>query len=78
MSSTALAHWAGARAAADALAVSEKTLYRWRCLGLLKPGIHYRRKIPVSNSPILYDLAAVEAAMREASARDPRFLEVAA
>jgi len=78
MSSTALAHWAGARATADALAVSEKTLYRWRCLGLLKPGTHYRRKIPASNSPVLYDVAAVEAAMREATARDPRFLEVAA
>jgi hypothetical protein len=76
MPTQTLAHWASSRNAADALAVSEKTLYRWRCIGLLKPGIHYRRKFPAGNSPFLYDLRAVEAAMREATARDPRFLEM--
>ena len=73
-----LAHWASSRSAAAALAVSEKTLYRWRCIGLLKPGIHWRRKFPAGNSPIVYDLVATEAAMRQATARDPRFLEVSA
>ena len=74
--STQHAYWASSRIAADALAVSEKTLYRWRCLGLLKPGIHWRRKFPATNSPLLYDLHAVEAVMREVTARDPRFLEM--
>jgi hypothetical protein len=74
---TTVAHWAGSRATADALAVSERTLHRWRSAGLLKAGIHWRRKFPSSNSPLLYDLAAVEALMREAAARDPRYLEVA-
>jgi hypothetical protein len=71
-----LAHWASSRAAADQLGVSERTLHRWRAASLLKPGTHYRRKFPAPNSPILYDLEAVEAVMREAAARSPQFLEV--
>ena len=71
-----LAHWASSRAAADALAVSERTLHRWRASGLLKAGIHWRRKFPAANSPLLYDLGAVEAVMREATARSPHFLEL--
>ena len=74
---TTLAHWASSRSAADALAVSERTVHRWRTAGLLKPGIHWRRKFPASNSPLLYDLEAVEAVMREAAARAPQLLEVA-
>jgi predicted site-specific integrase-resolvase len=72
-----LAHWASSRTAADALAVSERTLHRWRAAGLLKPGIHWRRKFPAANSPLLYDLEAVEALMREAAARSPHLLELA-
>jgi predicted site-specific integrase-resolvase len=60
-----LTSWASSRAAADQLGVSERTLHRWRAAGLLKPGVHYRRKFPVTNSPILYDLESVEAVMRE-------------
>ncbi len=71
-----LANWASSRAAADQLGMSERTLHRWRTAGLLKPGAHYRRKFPAPNSPLLYDLEAVEAVMREATARDPRFLEM--
>lgn len=71
-----LALWASSRAAADQLGVSERTLHRWRAASLLKPGTHYRRKFPAPNSPILYDLEAVEAVMREAAARSPEFLEV--
>lgn len=74
---SSLAHWASSRTAADALAVSERTLHRWRAAGLLKPGIHWRRKFPASNSPLLYDLAAVEAVMREAAARSADLLEAA-
>lgn len=71
-----LANWASSRAAADALAVSERTLHRWRASGLLKAGIHWRRKFPTANSPLLYDLGAVEDVMREATARSPQFLEL--
>lgn len=60
------AHWAPSLAAADQLGVSERALHRWRAASLLKPGTHYRRKFPAPNSPILYDLEAVEAVMREA------------
>lgn len=71
-----LAHWASSRAAADALGVSERTLHRWRASQFLKPGTHWRRKFPAANSPILYDLGAVEAVMREAAARPARYLEM--
>jgi hypothetical protein len=62
--------------AADFLGVSERTLHRWRASQLLKPGAHWRRKFPAANSPILYDLPAVEGVMREATARHTRFLEM--
>lgn len=69
--------WAPARAAADYLQVSERTLHRWRTAGLLKIGIHYRRKFPATNSPLLYQLELCEKAMTEAFARDHRTLELA-
>ena len=72
-----LAHWVSSRAAAEHLGVSERTLHRWRSCQLLKPGAHWRRKFPAANSPLLYDLEAVEAAMREVAARSPQLLEVA-
>lgn len=71
------AQWASSRAAADALAVSERTLHRWRSAGFLKPGTHWRRKFPSPNSPLLYDLAAVESVMREATSRSAELLELA-
>lgn len=46
--SEATTPWANARAAATFLAVSERTLARWRSSGLLKSGDHYRRKFPAS------------------------------
>ena len=36
---------------ADALAVSESTLRRWRSAGLLRAGQHYRRRFPSSINP---------------------------
>jgi len=72
-----LTHWVSSRVAADHLGVSERTLHRWRVCQLLKPGAHWRRKFPAANSPLLYDLEAVEAAMREAAARTPQLLELA-
>ena len=68
--------WAPARAAADYLQVSERTLLRWRVAGLLQPGQHYRRKFPATNSPLLYQLEQCDKAMTEAFARDHRTLEL--
>jgi hypothetical protein len=69
--------WAPARVAADYLRVSERTLHRWRAAGLLKTGVHYRRKFPATNSPLLYQLELCEKAMTDAFARDHRTLELA-
>ena len=74
---TTATQWAPARAAADYLNVSERTLLRWRAAGLLKIGVHYRRKFPSTNSPLLYQLELCEKAMTEAFARDHRTLELA-
>ena len=69
--------WVPQRVAADDLGISERTLLRWRSAGLLKLGVHYRRKFPNQNSPLLYKLELVEQAMAEAFARDFRTLELA-
>lgn len=67
--------WAPGRTAADYLNVSERTLFRWRAAGLLKPGVHFRRKFPAANSSLIYDLELCERAMNEACARDFLTLE---
>jgi predicted site-specific integrase-resolvase len=74
---TSRTHWVSSRVAADSLGMSERTLYRWRTGGLLKPGLHWRRKFPAPGSAVVYDLAAVESAMRESTARNPAGLELA-
>jgi hypothetical protein len=58
------------------LGVSERTLWRWRKAGLFKAGVHWRRKFPTSNSPVLYHLSRCDAAMSEAAARTPQLLEL--
>jgi len=68
--------WASAFAAGAVLGVSGRTLHRWRSAGLLQPGRHWRRKFPAPNSPILYDLEAVDSLMRELAARNPDAIEV--
>lgn len=60
--------WLGAHDAARALGISYSTLYRWRTCGLLKPGFHWRRKFPNTNSPVLYHLDRCNQAMCEATA----------
>jgi predicted site-specific integrase-resolvase len=55
--------WVTQRQAADYLQISERTLFRWRAAGLLKIGVHYRRKFPATNSPVLYQLELCEQAM---------------
>jgi predicted site-specific integrase-resolvase len=55
--------WATQRAAADYFQISERTLLRWRNAGLLELGVHYRRKFPVVNSPLLYHLEVCEQAI---------------
>jgi len=69
--------WVPQREAADQLGVSERTLLRWRAAGLLQPVVHYRRKFPTANSPLLYRLELCEQAMAAAFARDHRTLELA-
>jgi len=69
-------HWAPALEAGAALGVSARTLHRWRSIGLLQAGKHWRRKFPNPNSPILYDLEACDAVMREQAARDPGLMEL--
>jgi hypothetical protein len=68
--------WAPQEAAARYLGMSQKTLYRWRRVGLLKPSVHYRRKFPAANSPLLYHLELCEQVMAEACSTDPRTLEL--
>ncbi len=69
--------WAVQRTAADHLGISERTLHRWRAAGLLKPGLHFRRKFPNPNSPLLYHLERCDEVMSQACARPPQRLEVA-
>jgi hypothetical protein len=74
---TAPCPWAMQREAAARLGISERTLHRWRSADLLQAGVHYRRKFPNPNSPLLYHLECCEQAMNEAAARHPGRLEVA-
>lgn len=74
---TSSSPWARQRHAADCLGISERTLHRWRAAGLLQPGLHFRRKFPNPNSPLLYHLERCEEAMNEAFARPASSLEVA-
>ena len=69
--------WVAQRATADQLGISERTLLRWRTAGFLKLGVHYRRKFPAPNSPLLYRIERCEHAMSAAFARDVRTLETA-
>ena len=68
--------WVAQRAAADHLGISERTLLRWRSAELLRPGVHFRRKFPNPNSPLLYRLDLVEEQMNAAFIRDHRSLEL--
>jgi hypothetical protein len=68
--------WVPQREAADQLGISERTLLRWRSAGLLQSGVHYRRKFPATNSPLLYQVEQCDKAMTEAFARDHRTLEL--
>ena len=67
--------WLDARSAGRALGVSEKTLCRWRKAELFKAGVHWRRKFPSTNSPVLYHLERCNEAMNEATACTPHLLE---
>ena len=69
--------WIPQRAAAVQLGISERTLQRWRTAGLLIVGVHYRRKFPSSNSPLLYQRERCEEAKNEACFRKVQTLELA-
>ena len=67
-----------AKQAAQTLAFSEATLRRLRQKGILKAGIHYRRKFAGNpNSSILYKIEECQQALDEVDARDARTLELA-
>ena len=69
--------WVSQRAAADHLGLSERTLLRWRTAGLLKPGVHFRRKFPNPKSAVQYHLERCDHVITELTARDHRTLELA-
>ena len=69
--------WVSQRAAADHLGLSERTLLRWRTAGLLKPGVHFRRKFPNPKSAVQYHLERCDQVITELTARDHRTLELA-
>ena len=52
--------WVSTKVMAEHLEVSTKTLQRWRTEGLLKLGIHWRRKFPTTKRYLLYNLELVE------------------
>ena len=52
--------WVSTKVMAEHLEVSTKTLQRWRTEGLLKLGIHWRRKFPKTKRYLLYNLELVE------------------
>ena len=70
--------WHTAAETSEQLAFSEATLRRLRQKGVLKAGVHYRRKFAGNpNSPILYKIEECEQALNERDARDARTLELA-
>ena len=64
--STIQKKWVSTKEIADYLEVSEKTVQRWRNTGLLKLGIHWRRKFPTTNRYIIYHLELVDKAIKNA------------
>ena len=68
--------WVSQRAAADHLGLSERTLLRWRTAGLLKPGVHFRRKFPNPKSAVQYHLERCDQVITELTSRDHRTLEL--
>ena len=72
-----VSEWFTARETAAYLRVSERQLLRYRQAGLLKAGVHYRRKFASVNSALLYQIVLCEKAMCDAAYRDARTLETA-
>ena len=72
-----VSEWYTARETAAYLRVSERQLLRYRQAGILKAGVHYRRKFPSVNSALLYQIVLCEKAMCDAANRDATTLETA-
>ena len=70
--------WKTGREAADFFGISERTLCRWRQVGLIQLGRDYMRKFPNPNSPLLYRIELCEQAIKTACTRDFRCLELVA
>lgn len=70
--------WLTTQEATDHFRVSARTLQRFRVQGLLKAGLHFRRKFPTTNSPLLYNRETVEQTLsQQFIGRDVRDLETA-
>ena len=70
--------WLTTQEAAEHFRVSARTLQRFRVQGLLKSGLHFRRKFPTTNSPYLYNRETVEQTLSQKfSECDVRTLETA-
>ncbi len=66
-----VALWAKTPEACKRLLVSRTHLYELRKAGILVEGTHFRHSGTI-NSPIVWDLGALEQALRSLSAPDPR------
>ena len=72
-----VSEWYTARETAAYLRVSERQLLRYRQAGILKAGVHYRRKFPSPTSALLYQVKLCEIAMVETASRNVQTLETA-
>ena len=69
--------WRPSRYACQFLQVSDSTLYKYRKLGFLKPGLHWKYKFQHHpKSGILYDLEACDKALREMAETPVETLEL--
>ncbi len=71
-----VSEWFTAKETAAYLRVSERQLLRYRQAGILKAGVHYRRKFASVNSALLYQIVLCEKAMCDAANRDAKTLEL--
>ena len=67
--------WVSGKELRSALRIGHNVELRLRREGVLRPGIHFRRKGSSASSPIVYDLGACDQALRDKAASDARRFE---
>lgn len=67
--------WVSGKELREALRIGHNVELRLRREGVLRPGVHFRRKGCTASSPLVYDLAACEQALRDKAAADARRFE---